>query len=63
MINLIDEKNNIYQTVFQSLPAAVAVLDRQGTILDVNDRVYDWLGYQPGEIIGKKFLVMIWDIL
>ncbi len=55
MVKLSDEKNNIYQTIFQSLPAAVAILDRQGTILDVNNRVNDWLGYQPGEIIGKKF--------
>ena len=42
-----------YRLIFDLSPEAIVLLDRQGTVLDVNGRVYDWLGYKPKEIIGK----------
>ena len=32
------------------------LLDRHGKILDMNGRIYDWLGYSRREIIGKNLL-------
>ena len=31
-------------------------MDKDGTILDVNQRIFDWLGYKPKEIIGTNFI-------
>lgn len=43
-----------YKRVFQISPEAIAVLTPEGIILDINRKVYDWLGYKSEEIIGTN---------
>lgn len=45
-----------YRTIFEYSPEAIGILDVKGNILDMNERVYDWLGYRPKEIIGKNII-------
>ena len=45
-----------YHRFFQVSPEAIIVVDEHGVILDINNRLYDWLGYKPEEIIGKHLL-------
>jgi PAS domain S-box-containing protein len=40
--------------VFELSPEAIVLLDTTGIIVDLNARSYDWIGYEPEEIIGKK---------
>ena len=43
-----------YRTIFELSPEAIVLIDKNGTLIDANSRVYDWLGYEPQEIIGTK---------
>ncbi len=43
-----------YRSIFELCPQAIVVLDKRGNVLDVNGRLYDWLGYCPEEVIGKN---------
>ncbi|NVM22300.1 MAG: PAS domain S-box protein [Desulfobacterales bacterium] len=45
-----------YRKIFELSPEAIVLLDGKGNILDVNERLYDWLGYKPKEVIGKHIL-------
>jgi hypothetical protein len=45
-----------YEKIFRLSPDAIALLDKNGVFLDINERLYDWLGFRPDEIIGKTFL-------
>ena len=45
-----------YRVIFELSPEAIVLLDTKGHIIDMNGRVYDWLGYKPEEIIGKNIL-------
>jgi len=45
-----------YEKIFRLSPDGIALLDKNGVFLDVNERLYDWLGFRPDEIIGKTFL-------
>jgi len=45
-----------YEKIFRLSPDGIALLDKNGVFLDVNERLYDWLGFRPAEIIGKTFL-------
>ena len=40
--------------LFEISPETIIVTDYNGNVLDVNARIYDWLGYKRGEIIGKN---------
>lgn len=44
------------KAIFDSSPEAIVILDKHGAILDVNGRIYDWLGYKKTEVIGKYLL-------
>ncbi|MBU2229611.1 PAS domain S-box protein [Patescibacteria group bacterium] len=46
--------DNRYQKIFELSPEAIILLDRTGKIIDVNNRLYDWLGYRPRDIIGRN---------
>ncbi|UCE28270.1 MAG: PAS domain S-box protein [Candidatus Coatesbacteria bacterium] len=50
----LEEALGKYRTIFEFSPEAIVLLDRTGNVLDLNDRVYDWLGYKPDEIKGKN---------
>lgn len=44
----------IDQSIFDISPQAMIVIDRKGKILNVNNRLHDWLGYKTEEVIGKN---------
>jgi len=46
----------IYKTVFELSPEAIVIIDKKGTVIDTNGRVYDWIGYTSEEMVGKKIL-------
>jgi len=50
------EAEKKYLRLFNLSPEAIVVLDSKGVVLDVNRRIFDWLGYKPKEIIGKNML-------
>jgi len=52
------ESERLYRSIFKLSPEAIVLLDRKGTFLRANDRLADWLGYSPEEIMGKKILQM-----
>jgi len=47
---------NRYEKIFRLSPEAIALIDKNGVFLDVNERLYDWLGFRSDEIIGKSFM-------
>lgn len=50
------KKDKPYRKIFEFSPQVIAFIDSKGNVLEVNKRVYDWLGYQPKEVVGKNFL-------
>ena len=50
------ESEQKFRTIFKLSPEAIVRLDTKGNVLDVNDRVLDWLGYESAEVIGKNLL-------
>lgn len=47
-----------YRRIFEKSPLAIVVLDSKGRLLDVNDRLFDWLGYSREEVLGKSLVNM-----
>ena len=45
-----------YRRIFDSSPEVIGVIDGKGNLLNVNRRIFDWLGYEPEEVMGKSFL-------
>ena len=45
-----------FRSIFENVHDAIAYVDTQGKILDVNNRIEDLLGYKREEIIGKNFV-------
>ncbi|MCD4664027.1 MAG: PAS domain-containing protein, partial [Bacteroidales bacterium] len=43
------------RAIFEKSPEAIVLMEKSGDIADVNGRVFDWLGYEPKDIIGKNF--------
>ncbi len=56
MASRLRESERKYREIFELSPEAIAILDRSGTILNVNARAHDWLGYGREKIVGKNFL-------
>jgi PAS domain S-box-containing protein len=50
------EAEEKYEKIFRLSPEAIVIIDRNGIIIDINERTYDWLGYRPDEIIGNTIL-------
>ncbi len=48
------ESEEKYRTIFEFSPEAIILFDKKGNVLDINSRVKDWLGYEPGDIAGKN---------
>jgi PAS domain S-box-containing protein len=48
------QKNIDYQHIFDEFPSAIVILDKLGKILNVNNRLFEWLGYKPEDVIGKR---------
>lgn len=54
--NKLKESEEKYKKIFELSPEATVILDNKGNILDVNARLYDWLGYKPEEVVGKNII-------
>jgi len=50
------ESERKYKIIFDISPEVIVILDKQGKLLDINERLYDWLGYKKQEILGKNLL-------
>jgi len=50
------QSENKFHQIFKHSPEAIVLLDQQGTVLDLNERIFDWLGYRPEEVAGKNFM-------
>jgi len=38
--------------LFEISPETIIIIDNKGNVLDVNSRIYDWLGYEREELVG-----------
>ena len=47
-----------YKKIFDLSPEGIALMDKKGRLLDGNERLYDWAGYKPEEVIGKNLIEM-----
>lgn len=47
-----------YRTFFDCLPQPAFVVDSFGVINDVNDRVYEWFGTTPAEVLEKNLFTV-----
>ena len=47
-----------YRTIFELSPETIVMIDRTGTVLDINERLHDLLGYAPEEVIGKRLIAL-----
>jgi PAS domain S-box-containing protein len=45
-----------YRKIFDSSPEIIGLIDKNGVIIDINNKIYEWLGYMPDQIIGKSFI-------
>ncbi len=50
------ESEKKYRQIFELSPELIVLSDIDGHILDINERLNDWLGYSPQEVIGKSLL-------
>ena len=51
---LLVENEKKYRTMFDVFPQTALLIDTNGKILDVNERIKEWLGYTPSEILEKN---------
>lgn len=47
-----------YKKIFELSPEAIFITDTKGNIVDVNNRLSEWLGYRPEDRVGKNILKM-----
>jgi len=53
---LIQKNIDRYRIIFELSPEAIIIFDKKGTLLDVNNRLSEWLMYKPEEVVGKNLL-------
>ncbi len=53
-----DEKK--YQTLFNFSPQTTLLVNHNGTVLDVNERITEWVGYTPDEVQEKNLFDIPW---
>jgi PAS domain S-box-containing protein len=65
MLDRINEANTslnaseeTYRTIFALSPEGIMLVSPSGIIVNVNNRISDWLGYAPSEVIGRHMLRM-----
>lgn len=51
---LVVEKEDKYRTMFNFFPQVIILTDKKGTVLDVNERITEWITYQTHEIKGMN---------
>jgi len=52
----LEREKEKFQTIFNLLADPVAIINHQGDILEVTDRVKEITGYEKEELLGKNFL-------
>ncbi|MBD3347577.1 MAG: diguanylate cyclase [Candidatus Eisenbacteria bacterium] len=52
----VEPDGDLYRTIFDLSPEAIVLIDSRGRFVAANGRLEDWLGYSPGEVIGKSLL-------
>ncbi|MCL5774174.1 MAG: PAS domain S-box protein [Firmicutes bacterium] len=50
------ENERKYRTIFELSPEAIVLLNSEGTVIEVNGRMFEWLGYKPEEAVGKNLM-------
>ena len=50
------ESEQKFRKIFEVSPEAIVLLDHRGCIVDLNPRIFDWLGYEPEDVMGKNLL-------
>ncbi|MHB8104706.1 MAG: PAS domain S-box protein, partial [Dehalococcoidales bacterium] len=50
------ESESKYRSIFESANDIIALMDREGTIVDVNGKVKEIAGFEREEVIGRKFV-------
>jgi two-component system sensor histidine kinase/response regulator len=58
MATKIAESETRYRRMFELSPEAIITITPDGIVSAVNERVTDWLGYSPEEIVGLKLSQM-----
>ncbi|HWR64217.1 MAG TPA: PAS domain-containing sensor histidine kinase [Candidatus Thermoplasmatota archaeon] len=48
------ENEKKYRTLFDFSPQTTLLVDKNGTVLDVNERITEWIGYTPNEMLKKN---------
>ena len=59
---MLNESEEKYRTIFESANDIIILLDENGNIVDVNDKLKDLGGWNRKEVIGKNFISLI-DII
>jgi len=50
------ESEQNFRMIFELSPEAIVVLDEKGYIVDLNQKLFEWIGYEPEEAIGKNLI-------
>jgi diguanylate cyclase (GGDEF)-like protein len=50
-----------YRFFINNSPDLIYMLDKKGRFTFINDRIIDFLGYEPEELIGKNFSNIVYD--
>ncbi len=51
---VLEQSENKYRSIFRMSPEVIILLDEKGSVVDINPRMEDWLGYTPKELIGTN---------
>lgn len=54
-----DENDKNYRFIFETAANLLVLINRHGTIINCNDRIYDLLGYKKEEVLGRSMLDII----
>ena len=52
---VIHQSEQQFREIFENASDEILYMDEVGTVIRVNDRVYDIFGYSPDEVVGKNF--------
>ena len=53
---LVMENEKKYRSIFEFFPQTILLIDKNNTILDVNEQIKEWLGFEPNEILETNLL-------
>jgi len=53
---LTEENESKFRKIFEASPEAIVILNSKSQVVDLNERMLDWLAYDRTEIIGKGLM-------